>query len=83
MDREVEINKIVEINEGSLPTEFIVLAMQIVNNKYKVKEYKEYAELISKEFNCICTVNDIYDASSYSLAYTDYVLARKNLGFWD
>tara|TARA_R100001510_G_C7653850_1_gene212325 strand:+ start:1576 stop:1809 length:234 start_codon:yes stop_codon:yes gene_type:complete len=74
----MEVKDIV-ITRG-MSIEMMLLAIKLINEKYKVESYYDYPRLILKEFKCKVSLTEVMKAFDASWAMDDFILNRKQCG---
>ena len=78
MDRQLE--KAIKITRG-MSNEMLIIAIKMIDDKYKVQNYHDYVRLIFKEFKCKVSVEKVMDCFTYSWAIEDFILNRSQNGY--
>jgi|TARA_E500000318_G_scaffold21788_1_gene22164 hypothetical protein len=75
----MEIKDIV-VTRG-MSVEMMLLAIKLINEKYKVESYYEYPTLILKEFKCRVTLTEVMKVFDVGSSIDDFILNRKQCGY--
>jgi hypothetical protein len=71
---------VIEVTQGKLPKEMLEIAVLLVHEKYETTCLTELPDLVAKEFNCDCPLDDIMNLYAVVIEEEDRRLQAKNLG---